>query len=127
MDDRVGDDPPTDFSREASWSLGGDYFFGCDRESSILGEFGWNLQPEGSRELDPMDPDFARCSTASVAESGVGGDGGGGAARQEVQARPVGKPLSNDQSASSSSSEDVPEKSTASGGGSGGKALSDSA
>ncbi|KAK3042342.1 hypothetical protein RJ639_002388 [Escallonia herrerae] len=124
MDDRAGDDPPTDFSREGSWSLGGDYFFGCDRESSILGEFGWNLQPEASRELDRIDPDFARCSAASVAESAVGG---GAAAGQEAQARPVGKPLSNDQSASSSSSEDVPEKSTASGGGSSGKPLSDSA
>ncbi|KAI8000647.1 putative UDP-rhamnose:rhamnosyltransferase 1 [Camellia lanceoleosa] len=35
---------------ESSWAFGADsdsvYFFGNDRDNSILSEFGWNLRPE---------------------------------------------------------------------------------
>ncbi|RVW42095.1 putative WRKY transcription factor 57 [Vitis vinifera] len=48
MDDNDNPDPGNDFSGDSSWTLGAEsdsvYFFGSDKESSILSEFGWNLQ-----------------------------------------------------------------------------------
>lgn len=124
MDDKDKIDPGTDFSTESSWTLGGDsdgvYFFGSDRESTILSEFGWNLQTDNSEasgadfvDFDRIDSNFAGNSCVTLPESSrapaasaVRCDGG----ETAVQARPA----ENNQSVSSSTSEDLPEKSTAS-------------
>ena len=70
MDDR---DKVDQFSTESSWTstesnwrIGGEsdglYFFGSDRESTILSEFGWNLRPEtthgGFGDPDLIEPDL---------------------------------------------------------------------
>ncbi|XP_010258120.1 PREDICTED: probable WRKY transcription factor 57 [Nelumbo nucifera] len=52
----------TDFACSSGWTLGSeadsDYFFGNDRESSILSEFGWNLRSDTdrNREKDSFSP-----------------------------------------------------------------------
>lgn len=109
----VGDNP-AEFS--SSWStLGHDssdsvYFFGDDRESSILSEFGWSLHgpalPPRSAELLPIGAD-----SAGIAEppTTAGGSRGGPAVLEAST-------TSNHPSVSSDSSEDPAEKSTGSGG-----------
>lgn len=131
MEDKEGADPGAEFTSDSSWSLpaGPDsvsdsvnYFF--DRESSILSEFGWNLQPDHVDrfcELDRTDtrPDLAgnfsgsqSCGAAAVATSAGGGLGSGTASN------PGGSTdvSTSNPSVSSSSSEEPPEKSTGSGG-----------
>ncbi|KDP41282.1 hypothetical protein JCGZ_15689 [Jatropha curcas] len=138
MDNRDCRDPGGDFASDSTWttSLGPDsdtvnYLFASDRESSILGEFGWNLTDTGRfGHLDPIEPNdrsdlagnvgFAPESSSglhgSVSGGGVGGttgqggsgSGGGGGGGDVVS--------SSNPSVSSSSSEDPPDKSTSSGG-----------
>ncbi|KAA8529364.1 hypothetical protein F0562_033837 [Nyssa sinensis] len=129
MDDKDKVDPGTEFSAVSSWPLGGDsdsvYFFGNDRENSILSEFGWNLQTmEGSGgdaagfgEFDRIDVDESSglAGNQQLPESSAAQCAGAA-----VQVSPVGDASTSNPSVSSSSSEDQPEKSTASGG-SGGK------
>ncbi|XP_010259222.1 PREDICTED: probable WRKY transcription factor 57 [Nelumbo nucifera] len=55
-DDEKKHEPGTSFTCTSGWTLGSeadsDYFFGSDRESSILSEFGWNLRPDTDRNLE---------------------------------------------------------------------------
>ncbi|CAK9186184.1 unnamed protein product [Ilex paraguariensis] len=125
MDEKDKVNPANEFSIQSSWGLGGDSdsvysFFGNDRESTILNEFGWNLQtPDtagseagGIREFDPIESELAGNSAVqSLPERD--------SAFQEVQTgiiEKVGDASISNPSVSSSSSEDHPEKSTASGG-----------
>ncbi|XP_022735300.1 probable WRKY transcription factor 57 [Durio zibethinus] len=128
MEDKEGADPGTEFTSDSSWTLAGpdsvsdsvNYFF--DRESIILSEFGWNLQPdhgdeiERLAELDRTDtkPDLAgnfsgshSCSASAAGVSGSGKASNPGGSADVSTSNP---------SVSSSSSEDPPEKSTGSGG-----------
>ncbi|GMI75321.1 WRKY DNA-binding protein 57 [Hibiscus trionum] len=135
MGDKAGVDPLTEFTSDSSWALPGgpdsvsdtfNYFF--DRESAILSEFEWNLQPDHTEEIERFDqldrtdtrPDLAG-TFFSVSESFAGG--GGGAASSCVSgsvtsSNPGGSAnvLISNPLMSSSSSEDLPEKSTGSGG-----------
>uniref|UniRef100_A0A5B6ZA16 Putative WRKY transcription factor 57 n=1 Tax=Davidia involucrata TaxID=16924 RepID=A0A5B6ZA16_DAVIN len=134
MDDKDKVDPATEFSAAASsWPLGGDsdsvYFFGNDRESSILSEFGWNLHPEtaegsggdtgGFGDFDRIDVD-ERSGLAGNQQPQESSSAAQSCAGPAVQVGPTGDASTSNPSVSSSSSEDPPEKSTASGG-SGGK------
>ncbi|XAR55925.1 hypothetical protein NMG60_11036164 [Bertholletia excelsa] len=102
---------------DSTWTFGGDYsdsvyFFGNERESTILGEFGWNLRPE---VVDGSGSDAGELGRIGVKEeerplllpeSTTTGP--------EAHAPPPS--TSNlSASASTSSSEEPPEKSTASG------------
>lgn len=125
MDDGDKSDPGTEFTSDSSWPLGPDsdsiYFFANERESSILCEFGWNLQPEDPNRMvldDGCDlagsfgfPDNHNNSSSSSALQ---------SSDQAVPAESeckVGDPTaSSNPSVSSSSSDDPPEKSTGSGG-----------
>ncbi|KAK9276251.1 hypothetical protein L1049_005782 [Liquidambar formosana] len=130
-DDKDKPDPRTEFSAESSWPLGADsesvYFFGSDRESSILSEFGWNLQPDESyRSLDRIDEDDEERSGLAgslgmLENSSLQQQGGGGSSEPAVPIGPIEKARGGDTSTSnpsvsSSSSEDPAEKSTGSGG-----------
>ncbi|OIW02171.1 hypothetical protein TanjilG_02395 [Lupinus angustifolius] len=99
-----------EFAGDSSWPLGADdsdgsYFYSVDRNSSILSDFGWNLEPVQSNRIGsdgdglwvPAHPDL----TGSVEPIGT-------AAAVGTSSR------SNNQSVSTSSSEDPPEKSTVS-------------
>ncbi|KAI9124892.1 hypothetical protein K1719_004219 [Acacia pycnantha] len=116
---------PTEFTADSSsWPLGPDesdgvYFFSGDRDiSSILSDFGWNIEPEQPHRIRVDD-------TCDVA-GGQGGGGGGfwlpdhsapGTTEQDDKANTAtaaDASTSNNQSLSSSSSEDPPEKSTVS-------------
>ncbi|XVE91591.1 hypothetical protein REPUB_Repub01dG0023100 [Reevesia pubescens] len=132
MEDKEGVDPRTEFTSDSSWTLTGgpdsvsvdsvNYFF--DKESSILSEFGWNLQPDHREEIERFDelnrtndtmPDLAGNFSGShscCAPVVVGGSGSGTASN------PGGSTdvSTSNPSVSSSSSEDLPEKSTGSGG-----------
>ncbi|XWS23111.1 hypothetical protein CRYUN_Cryun29cG0093300 [Craigia yunnanensis] len=131
MEDKEGVDPGTEFTSDSSWTLAGpdsvsdsvNYFF--DRDSSILSEFGWNLQPDHAEEierfveLDRTDtrPDLAGNFTGSQScvaalAAGGGGSGSGTASNPDGSA----DVSTSNPSVSSSSSEDPPEKSTDSGG-----------
>ena len=129
MEDKEGVDPGTEFTSDSNWTLAGpdsvsdsvNYFF--DRESSsILSEFGWNLQLDHAEEierfveLDRTDtrPDLAgnftgsqSCVAAAAGASGSGTASNLGGSTDVSTSNP---------SVSSSSSEDPPEKSTDSGG-----------
>lgn len=122
MDDdhREKIDPQTNFYTESSWRLGDDsvdsaaYFFGSDdRESSILSEFGWNLQPDNSvsgADFDRIDSNFGGNRTlATLPESSDGTITGSETPVQSIRSAEVNNP-----SVSSSTSEDLPEKSTGS-------------
>lgn len=116
--------PATEFAgNSSSWPLGPDdsdgvYFFSGDRDSgSILGDFGWNLDPAAQPH---------RIGAADDASDLAGADGGGRgfwfpAAAHSAPTEQVDKATmssasaSNNQSVSSSSSEDPPEKSAVSG------------
>ncbi|KAK4772540.1 hypothetical protein SAY86_014315 [Trapa natans] len=119
MDDRSeqrlgAGDPPADYS--SSWTnLGADssdsvYFFGDDRENSILGEFGWSLHepalPPRTAELVPIGVDSAGVAERSMTAGGARGG------LETLEASTT----SNHPSASSDSSEEPTEKSTSSGG-----------
>ncbi|XVF85837.1 hypothetical protein PTKIN_Ptkin17bG0149900 [Pterospermum kingtungense] len=131
MEDKEGADPGTEFTSDSSWTLRGpgesvsvdsvNYFF--DRESSILSEFGWNLQPDHVDRFGELDrtetrPDLAgnfsgsqSCGTTAVV---AGGGSGSGTASNPGGSGDVS--TSNPTSVTSSSSEEPPEKSTGSGG-----------
>lgn len=130
MDDAHNPDPGGNFATDSNWNLGSDsdtvnYLFTSDRESSILGEFGWNLHSArtssesdrfgGLDRIDSENVGFASESSrfqGSVSCGGeactVGSGSGGGAG--------VGDVSTSNPSVSSSSSEDPPEKATSSGG-----------
>ncbi|XVE53146.1 hypothetical protein DITRI_Ditri02bG0180900 [Diplodiscus trichospermus] len=131
MDDKEGADPGTrsfQFTSDCSWTLAGsdavsdsvNYLF--DRESSILSELGWHLQPnhvedvERFRELVRADtrPDLAGnfIGSRSCGAADAGGSGSGTASNPSGSA----DVSTSIPSVSSSSSEDPPEKSTGSGG-----------
>ncbi|XVF03232.1 hypothetical protein REPUB_Repub04eG0243800 [Reevesia pubescens] len=134
MEDKEGADPGTGFTSDSSWTLTGgpdsvsvdsvNYFF--DRESSILSEFGWTLQPDHVEEIERFSelnrtdtrPDlagnFSRSQCCGSASAGGGGGSGSGTATNPGGSADVS--TSNNPSVSSSSSEDPPEKSTGSGG-----------
>ncbi|XP_057948876.1 probable WRKY transcription factor 57 [Malania oleifera] len=124
-------DPATEFSAESGWPLCGDsdgpYFFGSDRESSILSEFGWNIHPE--LPPDPTDADRVYFDESSSLHDYAYNDvvDGGATDTAPVAAAAaaplvgssediVGDASTPNLSVSSSSSEDQPEKSTSSGG-----------
>ncbi|XWS34171.1 hypothetical protein CRYUN_Cryun21dG0017500 [Craigia yunnanensis] len=131
MEDKEGVDPGTEFTSDSSWTLAGpdsvsdsvNYFF--DRESSILSEFGWNLQPDHAEEierfgeLDRTDtrPDLAGKfrGSQSFGAAAVASGGGSGSGTAPNPGGSADVSISNP-SVSSSSSEDRPEKSTGSGG-----------
>ncbi|KAK4765733.1 hypothetical protein SAY86_026823 [Trapa natans] len=113
-EERLGaGDPSADFS--SSWSNIGDdsydsvYFFGYDRESTVLSEFGWSLHepalPPRTAELVSIGIDSAGIAARSTTASGVGG--GLATLDATTSIRP---------SVSSDSSEEPTEKSTSSGG-----------
>lgn len=114
MDDNGELDPSTEFSPESSWTLSDDvYFFGTDRESSILREFGWNLQPElRFGDFDRIVPELTQGARVSLPESSTVSS-----AAQAGAVEKVGDASMLNQSVSSSSSEDPAEKSTDSGAG----------
>lgn len=121
MDDSDKLDPPTDFSTESSWTLGADsdtmfnsFFQDRDRESTILSEFGWNLQPDNITshtfvDFDRIQNNFAGASTFPATSRVT--DDHNPSSNIEAQTGPT---ADNNQSVSSSTSEDLPEKSTAS-------------
>ena len=131
MEDKEGGDPGTEFTSDSSWTLTGpdsvsdsvNYFF--DRESSVLSEFVWNLQPDHAEEierfceLDRTDtrPDLAAkfCGSQSCGAAAVAAGGGSGSGTAPNPGGSADVSTSNP-SVSSSSSEDPPEKSTGSGG-----------
>lgn len=128
MDDNDNPDPGNDLSGDSSWTLGAEsdsvYFFGSDRESSILSEFGWNLQPEEAhhRSLKPERfGDVERIESSDLAGRLPLAESSGlecsAAAAQIGSAEKAGDASTSNPSVSSSSSEDPPEKSTGSGGG----------
>ncbi|KAJ8761003.1 hypothetical protein K2173_022041 [Erythroxylum novogranatense] len=123
MDCKDEPDPEAEFIPDSSWSLTPDsdtanYFFSGDRDNSILGEFGWNLQ---STDLEPIQEEARGHLLRELESSGamlgspvaVGGD-----PAAPVSSGGCGRDVSTSTqpSVSSSSSEDPPEKSTGSGG-----------
>lgn len=90
------------------------------RESSILSEFGWNLQPDNSShnfvDFDRIENSFPGASTfpaiTRVTDHNPSSNIDSVVREMEAQTRPA---ADNNQSVSSSTSEDLPEKSTASG------------
>ncbi|XP_059655726.1 probable WRKY transcription factor 57 [Cornus florida] len=117
MDDKERIDPTTDFSADASWTLGGDsdsvYFFGSDTDGCVLSEFRWNLQPQMAVDRIGLDdtPDLAG-NQQFLPESGAAQC----AAAPTAQDGPVGDASASNPSVCSGSSDDPPESSTASGG-----------
>jgi len=125
MDGKDSADPGADhhFANESSWPADSqindvNYFFANDRESTILSEFGWNLNPDrqGDRRMssEEASEDMAGSRVFLAPESSGGGggmqgssSGGGGGGGLSAVSNP---------SASSSSNEDPAEKSTGSGG-----------
>ncbi|XP_022776773.1 probable WRKY transcription factor 57 [Durio zibethinus] len=131
MEDKEGADPGTEFTSDSSWILAGEpdsvsdsvnYFL--DRESNILSEFGWNLQPDHAEEierfgeLDRTDtrPDLAGNFSVSQSCGEVAGGAGGSGSGTGLNPGGAADVSTSNPSVSSSSSEDPPEKSTGSGG-----------
>ncbi|GMH01782.1 hypothetical protein Nepgr_003621 [Nepenthes gracilis] len=135
MDDPDKPDPATELNELSCWTLGpdsedNDYFFGSDRESTILGEFGWNYS---SSELEPtLEPGHFTCTdrvkaddepSDMVAASSSSQLPANAAFQRLYSAAPsvvtaeASTTATSNPSVSSSSSEDLPEKSTVSGGG----------
>ncbi|KAB2090289.1 hypothetical protein ES319_A03G114800v1 [Gossypium barbadense] len=130
MEDKEGVDPASEFTSNSSWALAGgpdsvsdsvNYFF--DKESNILSEFDWNLQPDHAEQIDRFDEldradtrpylagsfsgshsCVAAAACGSVSGSGTASSPAGGAADVSIP------------SVSSSSGEDPSEKYTGSGG-----------
>ncbi|KAJ6312200.1 hypothetical protein OIU77_013862 [Salix suchowensis] len=116
MDDKSNLDPGTELTSESSWTLGHDsdsvnYFFSNDRESSILSEFGWNLQPDEPSRFKVLDQVVEEERSDLAGNLEIQRSSGAGPARSSGSVS-----TSNYPSVSSSSSEDPPEKSTDSGG-----------
>ncbi|KAF8399571.1 hypothetical protein HHK36_015438 [Tetracentron sinense] len=126
MEDEKKADPGTQFSDDSSWTLGCDagnnQFFRSDRESCILSDFGWNLQPDFGwktgcfPELDQIDfdkvPDLAGCFQ-------LPGNCYSQYSNQTVPMGSVDKPnhlSTSNPSDSSRSRDNLPEKSTGSDG-----------
>ncbi|XP_030515065.1 probable WRKY transcription factor 57 [Rhodamnia argentea] len=107
-------DPFAEFAPISSWpQLGPDsdgrYFFGADRDSAVLSEFGWNLPGAGSVGGAP---DCFGDVDQIIAE----GEGTGSAPRgSDAASGAAGDASTSNRSASSGSSEDPPERSAASG------------
>lgn len=137
MDNRERPDPGSKYTADSSWGLGltdsdsVDYFIDC-RESTILGEFGWNLHFDEESRFADLDriavgsrSDSAANLHSSLSESTCG-DGPLLRSSSNVPSDPSGScstPVAaladvstSNPSVSSSSSEDPPEKSTGSGG-----------
>lgn len=102
--DKAPSDPTStdETAAESNWMIGADdstsaHFFAGDRERSLFGEFGWNLQPD--RVDDGLWP--------PQSQTGQSGS-------IEPETVPAPSYRWNSQSVSSSSSEDPPEKSTVS-------------
>ncbi|CAI9785278.1 unnamed protein product [Fraxinus pennsylvanica] len=96
---------------ESSWRLGGgdEFFFGSDKDSSILSEFGWNIPAEtscGVGDSDRIDSNFGGESTSDYVSV---------PAPRRTATEPTAVEEKVEASVSSSSSEDQPEKSMASG------------
>ncbi|GAV79208.1 WRKY domain-containing protein [Cephalotus follicularis] len=126
--DKENPDPGTEFNTDSSWALGGadsvNYLFDSHRDSTILTEFGWNLQPDEPdrthfAELDSINMDdtsdvagnyvlLPESSTTTTATSTRGLESGSGV----LFGDPTGS--TSNLSVSSSSTEDPPEKSTGS-------------
>ncbi|CAI9756160.1 unnamed protein product [Fraxinus pennsylvanica] len=110
MDGKKKVDP--ELTTESSWRSGGgdEFFFGSDKETSILGEFGWNIPAESSYCFGDSDR----------IDSNLGGDGISNYVSVSAPQRTITEQTAVEEkveaSVSSSSSEDLPEKSTASGG-----------
>ncbi|TYI93690.1 hypothetical protein E1A91_D02G153300v1 [Gossypium mustelinum] len=135
MEDKVGVDPASEFTSDSSWALAGgpdsvsdsvNYFF--DRESNILSEFDWNLQPDHAEQIDRFDeldradtkPYLAgsfsgshSCVAAAAAAACGSGSGSGTASSPAGGSADVSTLIP---SVSSSSGEDPSEKHTGSGG-----------
>ncbi|KAJ6718363.1 WRKY TRANSCRIPTION FACTOR PROTEIN 1-RELATED [Salix purpurea] len=116
MDDKSNLDPGTELTSESSWTLGHDsdsvnYFFSNDRESSILSEFGWNLQPDEPSRFKGLDQVVEEERSDLAGNLEIQRSSGAGPVRSSGSVS-----TSNYPSVSSSSSEDPPEKSTDSGG-----------
>lgn len=108
---RAPSDPATaaEFAGDSSWSLGADdshgaYFYSCNRERSILSEFGWNL--------DPVQPNRIGSGVDGLWLPANSSPTGSVEPVDAVAAATSSR--SNNQSVSTSSSEDPPEKSTVS-------------
>ncbi|XP_039032085.1 probable WRKY transcription factor 57 [Hibiscus syriacus] len=128
MEDQEGGDPLSEFTYCSSWTLPDslsdtvNYFF--DRESNILSDFEWNLQPadhteviERFDELERTDtrPDLVRTFNVSESFAGAIAAYGSGSVTSSNPGGSVDVLISNPL-VSSSSSEDRTEKSTGSGG-----------
>jgi hypothetical protein len=124
MDDGDKSDPGTEFTSDSSWPLGPDsdsvYLFSNERESSILSEFGWNLQPEDPNRIG-FDDASDLAGSFGLPDNNTSNSNS--ALQGSDPAAPVGSDskvgdatTSNNQSVSSSPSEDPPERSTGSGG-----------
>ncbi|CAA2987936.1 probable WRKY transcription factor 57 [Olea europaea subsp. europaea] len=110
MDGKMKVDP--ELTTESSWRSGGgdEFFFGNDKETSILGEFGWNFPAEsnyGFGDSDQIDSNLGGDSISNYAKV---------SAPQITITEQTAVEEKVEASVSSSSSEDLPEKSTASGG-----------
>ncbi|XP_061362401.1 probable WRKY transcription factor 57 [Gastrolobium bilobum] len=113
MEDKDGaasSDPATtaEFAGESSWTLGADdsdgaYLFSGDRERSILGDFGWNIEPDQPNRIGADDRLWLPAHSALT-----------GSIEPAEIASAAASSRSNNQSMSSSSSEDPPEKPTVS-------------
>ncbi|KAL3731632.1 hypothetical protein ACJRO7_028505 [Eucalyptus globulus] len=123
-DDDRPPEPGADFGGGgSSWPhLGpyhdGVYFLGAGAtESSILGEFGWNLRPDDELRAPPGRPGPRVGGGAfdpAGAPAAAGGGGGGGFGGSDPSA--AGGEASTSNASDSSASEDPPEKSGSSGG-----------
>ncbi|GKU99665.1 hypothetical protein SLEP1_g12476 [Rubroshorea leprosula] len=115
MEDKDAPDPGSEFASGSSWTLAGadsdgvNYFL--DRESSILSEFGWNLNPDQADGLGRFG-DMERIERTDFTGDCGGSQGTGSAPAASNPGGSVDLSTSNP-SVSSSSSEDQTEKSTA--------------
>ncbi|XP_059648789.1 probable WRKY transcription factor 57 [Cornus florida] len=134
MDDKDKLDPGMEFSAaQSSWSTlggGGDSdnfgFFGSYRESNVLSEFGWNLQPDtaegsggeaaGFGGLDRIGAEDERSEDLAENQALMPESSSAVAPPVHTGLACGGDASMSNPSVSSSSSEDPPEKSTASGG-----------
>ncbi|KAF5745435.1 hypothetical protein HS088_TW07G01019 [Tripterygium wilfordii] len=127
MDDADKPDPGgTGINSDSSWTIGADvdrvnYFFPSDGESSILSEFGWNLQSENTErlgELQRIEADESSDLAGTVTELPQTNSSRDfwSSDMALLPGSYVGEVSASNPSVSSSSSEDPPEKSAGSGG-----------
>ncbi|KAF8389739.1 hypothetical protein HHK36_024258 [Tetracentron sinense] len=123
MDNAKKPEQNTYFSSGSSWKLGGQmddgYFFNNDQESSILREFGWDLQPEIDRNYETGSfPKFYRIDSDLEGSFLFPKNRSSQCSSQAIPIESVdlsGDVSTSNPSVSSSSSEELPEQSTASG------------